>query len=56
MKIEQGLMKLLPRSEWFEFTYRVIEYGRTIAPARKYDTSADPLIEVYPPAGEVFRV
>lgn len=56
VKIEQDLMALLPKKDWFHFTYRAIEYGRTIAPARKYDTSKDPLIAIYPPAGNVFRV
>jgi endonuclease-3 len=56
VKIEQDLMDILPKKEWFDFTYRVISYGREIAPARKYDTSADPLIKIYPAAGEVFRV
>lgn len=56
VKIEQDLMKLLPKKEWFFFTYRVIEYGRIIAPARKYDTSIDPLVAIYPPAGTIFRV
>ena len=27
-KIEQDLMKLLPRNEWFDFTNRMISYGR----------------------------
>lgn len=56
VKIERDLMVLIPKREWFHFTYRVIEYGRTIAPARKYDTQEDPLVALYPPAGEVFRV
>jgi len=56
VKIEQDIMRLLPKKEWFLFTYRVIEYGRTIAPARKYDTVKDPLIAIYPPAGNIFRV
>ncbi|KKS38918.1 MAG: DNA-(Apurinic or apyrimidinic site) lyase / endonuclease III [Parcubacteria group bacterium GW2011_GWD2_42_14] len=56
VKIEQDLMLLLPKKEWFAFTYRVIEYGRQIAPARVYDTSKDPLIPIYPPAGQMFRV
>lgn len=56
VKIEQDLMTLLPKKEWFAFTYRVIEYGRQIAPARVYDTSTDPLIKIYPPAGKIFRV
>ena len=28
VKIEQDLMKLFPRSEWFLLTYRIIEHGR----------------------------
>ncbi|MDP2638103.1 MAG: endonuclease III [Candidatus Levybacteria bacterium] len=32
-KIEQDLMKLLPREEWFDFTNRMIAYGRTYCPA-----------------------
>ena len=56
VKIEQDLMRLLPKKEWFAFTYRVIEYGRTIAPARRYDTSKDPLVALYPKAGTIFRV
>ncbi len=55
-KIEQDLMNLLPKKEWKWFTYRVISYGRDIAPARKYDTSKDPMIKIYPKAGSVFRV
>ncbi|KKS85696.1 MAG: Endonuclease III [Parcubacteria group bacterium GW2011_GWA2_43_11] len=56
VKIEQDLMELIPKKDWFSFTYRVIEYGRTIAPARVYDTNKDPLVAVYPPAGKMFRV
>jgi endonuclease III len=54
--IEKELMALLPQSEWRNFPHRVIYYGRQIAPARKYDTSADPLVAIYPPAGKRFRV
>lgn len=28
IKIERELMEVLPKKEWFEFTYRLIEYGR----------------------------
>ena len=27
-KIEQDLTEILPKKEWFRFTYRIIEYGR----------------------------
>ncbi len=33
-KIEQDLMKLLPKEEWFNFTNRMIDYGRKYCPAR----------------------
>lgn len=56
VRIERDLMLLLPKKEWFNFTYRVIDYGRAIAPARPYDTSKDPLLKVYPPAAKRFRV
>ena len=32
-KIEQDLMKLLPKEEWFNFTNRMIAYGRLYCPA-----------------------
>lgn len=55
VKIEQDLMKLIPKKDWFRFTYLAIEYGRNIAPSRKYDISRDPLVTIYPPAGLRFR-
>ncbi|MGA1845292.1 MAG: endonuclease III [bacterium] len=51
-KIEQDLMKLLPKEEWFDFTYRLISYGRQICPARKHDCTGHPLTMIYPPAAE----
>lgn len=51
-KIEKDLMEVIPKKDWFKFTYLAIEYGRNIAPARKYDTTKDPLIEIYPKAAE----
>jgi endonuclease-3 len=53
-KIEKDLMALLPRSEWFDFTYRFIEYGRRICPARKHDCRDHPLTRVYPPAADIW--
>ncbi|OGH19664.1 MAG: endonuclease III [Candidatus Levybacteria bacterium RIFCSPHIGHO2_02_FULL_37_13] len=32
-KIEQDLMQILPKSEWFDFTNRMIDYGRKYCPA-----------------------
>lgn len=56
VRIERDLMQLLPKKEWGTFTHRVIHYGRYLAPARKYDTTKDPLIKIYPPAAKKFRV
>jgi len=56
VKIERDLMELLPKSEWQNFSHRVIFYGRYLAPARPYNTSKDPLIKIYPPAATRFRV
>lgn len=33
-KIEKDLMEILPKKEWFNFTYRLIDYGRKYCPAR----------------------
>ena len=32
-KIEKDLMRLLPKEEWFDFTNRMIDYGRKYCPA-----------------------
>lgn len=54
--IERDLMEIIPQSQWRNAGYYMKQYGREIAPARKYDTSVDPLVKIYPPAGKIFRV
>lgn len=34
VKIERDLMELIPKKEWFNYTYRIIDYGRGVCPAR----------------------
>ena len=34
-KIEQDLMRLIPRERWFDFTYVLIDHGRAICVARR---------------------
>ena len=46
VKIEQDLMKLLPKKDWFFFTYGMIEYGRRVCPARKHDCKNHPLTKL----------
>src|SRR5215813_3524131 len=45
-KIEQDLMRLIPKSEWMEFSCRLIEYGRQYCPARSHDHSNCPLSRI----------
>jgi endonuclease-3 len=33
-KVERDLMRVIPRKEWFDFTYVLIDHGRTICQAR----------------------
>jgi endonuclease-3 len=54
VKIERDLMDIFPRKEWFSITYRLIEYGRKICPARKHDCSNHPLTKIYPPAANIW--
>ena len=42
-KIEQDLMKVLPKKEWVKFTMRMVEYGRKFCPAKKHDHTNCPI-------------
>ena len=42
-KIERDLMKLLPKEEWKNFSYRTIEYGRKYCTARVKEHAGCPL-------------
>ena len=53
-KIEQDLIRLFPKKEWFLLTYRLIEYGRTICTARKHECGKHPLTRIYPEATKCF--
>lgn len=46
-KIEYDLMAMVPKKDWFRWTYRVIQYGRKYAPAHKKDHSDEPLAKFY---------
>ena len=35
VKIEEDLMKLIPKERWFDFTYVIIDHGRGMCVARK---------------------
>ena len=42
-KIEKDLMELIPRTEWRDFTLRMIDYGRRYCPAKKHNHEQCPL-------------
>ncbi|MFO0204179.1 MAG: endonuclease III, partial [Alphaproteobacteria bacterium] len=44
VKIEQDLQKLLPPSEWIQFSHRLIHHGRQICIARRPKCSECPLL------------
>ena len=48
VKIEQDLMKLLPKSEWFKTTYRLIDHGRAICTAKDPRCDLCPLSKLCP--------
>jgi len=51
-KIEQDLMFLFPKKDWFSLTYRFIEYGRQICKARKHNCLKHPLTKIYKTAAK----
>lgn len=46
VKIERDLMQIIPKKEWFHFTYRLIEYGRKYCVARSHNHAACPLAKI----------
>lgn len=44
-KIEQDLMEIFPKKEWFRLTYLLIEYGRNYCVARSHDHARCPLFK-----------
>ena len=46
VKIERDLMQILPKKEWFLFTYRLIDYGRNYCTARRHDHAVCPLSKI----------
>lgn len=43
VKIERDLMELLPKKEWAEFNYRLVDYGRAYCKAKPHDHENCPL-------------
>ncbi len=45
-KIEQDLMLIIPKKDWFRATYELIEYGRNYCPARPHKHELCPLNKI----------
>lgn len=45
-KIEKDLMEIIPREEWFDFTYLLIEYGRGYCSAKPHHHNLCPLTAI----------
>jgi endonuclease-3 len=48
VKIEQDLMRLIPRERWFDFTYVLIDHGRAICTAKKPKCPECPVEDLCP--------
>lgn len=54
VRIERDLMKIIPKKEWFSFTYRLIDYGRHTCPAHPHACENHPLTKIYPKAARTW--
>jgi endonuclease-3 len=52
-KIERELMEVVPRDDWFEFTYLLIEHGRAVCDAKRPRCGDCLLNDICPSAFEV---
>lgn len=52
--IERDLMELLPKKDWTDITYGLIEYGRQVCPAREHECKDHPLTKIYPKAASIW--
>ncbi len=53
VKIEQDLMKQVPKAKWGEFSYLLIDHGRAVCTAKKPDHAACVLNDICPSAFKV---
>ena len=53
-RIEQDLIKIVPKKDWEFITFGLIEYGRNICPARKHECKDHPLTKIFPKADKIW--
>lgn len=54
VRIERDLMEIMPKSYWWGFNHRLVQYGRHYCPARKHDCANHPLTGIYPKANNMW--
>lgn len=53
-KIEQDLLKIIPKDAWLDFNYLLVNHGRTFCPARKPLCPQCPLNHLCPTAPQLY--
>ena len=54
VKIEQDLMKLIPKKDWKWVNHQMVLYGRYMCPAHKHNCADHPLTKIYPKAAKIW--
>jgi endonuclease-3 len=54
-KIEQDLLKIVPREAWLDFNYLLVNHGRELCPARKPKCLECPVKRLCPSAEKIIR-
>lgn len=52
VKIEQDLMKIVPKEKWIDFAHLLINHGRDMCPARPHSCAGCPLGKLCPEGGK----
>jgi len=51
-RIERDLLKIIPREDWMDYNYLLVNHGRALCPARKPQCGLCPLSHLCPSAAE----
>jgi len=51
-KIEKDLMELVPKQDWLDFNYMLVNHGRAVCRARNPNCSSCILVHLCPSSGE----
>ncbi len=54
VRIERDLMQIMPKSLWWGFNHRLVNYGRDYCQARVHDCRMHPLTKIYPKANTIW--